>query len=165
MRTLQRLQLALALTLVLMTSALGQDGESAAVLAVMDRAFDAVTSGNPDDWRAIQLAEGLSISFRPDTSGEPGKLEMRMRNNEEEAVTTAADGHEYVEGWTGEPSVRVRGPIATVWGEYEFWIDRAFSHCGVDAAALVKVDGEWKIANWMWTVEKEGCPTDPGTVE
>jgi hypothetical protein len=26
---------------------------------------------------------------------------------------------------------------------------------------LVNVDGHWKIANWMWTVEKEGCLTDP----
>jgi hypothetical protein len=26
---------------------------------------------------------------------------------------------------------------------------------------LAKVDGTWMIANWMWTVEKENCPTDP----
>jgi hypothetical protein len=48
-----------------------------------------------------------------------------------------------------------------VWGEYEFWIDGAFSHCGVDAVDLVKIDGEWKVANFMWTVEKENCPTGP----
>ena len=44
---------------------------------------------------------------------------------------------------------------------FEFWIDGEFSHCGVDSADLVKVDGEWKIANFMWTVEKEDCPTAP----
>jgi hypothetical protein len=27
---------------------------------------------------------------------------------------------------------------------------------------LAKVDGNWMIANWMWTVEKEDCLTDPG---
>jgi hypothetical protein len=55
----------------------------------------------------------------------------------------------------------IRGPIAVVWGEYEFWIDGKFSHCGVDSADLVKVDGDWKIANWMWTVERNDCPADP----
>ena len=37
----------------------------------MERAFDAVASGNPDDMRAIQLAEGTSISFRPHRDGKP----------------------------------------------------------------------------------------------
>ena len=60
----------------------------------MERAFDAVASGNPDDMRAIQLAEGTSISFRPHRDGKP----------------------------------------------------------------VVKIDGSWTIANWMWTVEKDGCP-------
>jgi hypothetical protein len=54
--------------------------------------------------------------------------------------------------------VLIRGPIAVVWGQYEFLIDGEFSHCGVDAADLVKVDGRWKVANFMWTVEKENCP-------
>jgi hypothetical protein len=31
----------------------------------------------------------------------------------------------------------------------------------VDSADLVKVDGEWKVANFMWTVETEDCPTAP----
>lgn len=48
-----------------------------------------------------------------------------------------------------------------IWGEYEFWIDGEFSHCGVDSADLVKTDGEWKVANFMWTVEKTDCPSAP----
>lgn len=36
-----------------------------------------------------------------------------------------------------------------------------FSHCCVDSADLVKVSREWKVANFMWTVEKEDCPTAP----
>jgi len=58
----------------------------------------------------------------------------------------------------------IRGPIAVAWGEYEFLINGTFSHCGVDSIDLVKVDGVWKLANWMWTVEKVGCPTDPSAV-
>jgi hypothetical protein len=66
-----------------------------------------------------------------------------------------------MERWTGEPTILIRGPIAVIWGEYEFWIDGEFSHCGVDSADLVKLEGEWKVANFMWTVERDDCPTAP----
>jgi hypothetical protein len=137
------------------------EDERAAVLALMNQAFDAVSSGNPDDMRAIQLADGTSLSFRPHPGGKPGELEMRIASNEALAASGSGDIHKYMERWTGNPTVMIRGPIAVVWGEYEFWLDGKFSHCGVDSVDLVKVDGEWKIANWVWTVEKDHCPTDP----
>ena len=140
-------------------SASAQDDERTAILAVMQQAFDAVRSQDPDDWRAIQLAEGTSLSFRPHPDGRPGQLEMRIEQNEAFVADLADDGHEYVERWTSDPTVLIRGPIAVVWGAYEFWIDGEFSHCGVDSADLVKIDGAWKIANFMWTVEKDQCPT------
>ena len=128
---------------------------------VMEKAFSAVRSSIADDWRAIQLAEGTTLSFRPDSDGRPGDLEMRISNNEEFIADLKPDGHEYTERWIGEPTILIRGPIAVIWGEYEFWIDGVFSHCGVDSADLVKVEGEWMVANFMWTVEKEDCPTAP----
>ena len=143
------------------TAVSAEDSEHAAVLSLMDRAFAAVASGDPDDMRAIQLAEGTSLSFRPHPNGHPGELELRVSTNEALLADDSDNSHRYEERWTGEPSVRVRGPIATVWGEYEFRIDGAFSHCGVDAVDLVKLDDGWKIANWMWTVERENCPTAP----
>lgn len=149
------------LTLLLAANANSEDSERVAILALMDQAFDAVSSGDPDDWSAIQLAEGTSLSFRPRPNGSPGELEMRMSTNEALAAGGAGDDREYVERWTGDPMILIRGPIAVVWGEYDFWIDGEFSHCGIDSADVVKVDGIWKIANWMWTVERDNCPTDP----
>ena len=136
-----------------------ETSEREAILDVMDKAFAAVQSSKQEDWRAIQLAEGTTLSFRPHPDKQPGKLEMRISNNDKFIADLAPDGHDYVERWTADPTVLIRGPIAVVWGEYEFWTDGEFSHCGVDATDLVKIDGEWKIANFMWTVEKTGCPT------
>lgn len=136
--------------------------ERDAILAAAEQAFAAVNSQEPGDWRAIQLAEGTTLSFRPQSGGEGGELEMRIANNEDFIADLKHDGSEYVERWTSEPTVLIRGPIAVVWGEYEFWIDGRFSHCGVDSIDFVKIDGAWKIANFMWTVEREGCPTAPG---
>ena len=150
---------------ILLISSVGntqpEEDDRAAILALMEKAFDAVRSGNPDDWRAIQLAEGTTLSFRPLTDGKPGQLEMRMSQNEAFIANLEDDGHTYVERWTKDPTVHIRGPIAVVWGEYEFWVDGKFSHCGIDSTDFVKIDGTWKIVNFMWTVEKDGCPTDP----
>lgn len=41
---------------------------------------------------------------------------------------------------------------------YEYWIDGTTNHCGIDSFDMVKVDGRWRVANAMWTVEPEGCP-------
>ena len=141
--------------------AIAESEDREAILAVMDKAFAAVRSSDADDWRAIQLAEGTTLSFRPGPEERPEELELRISNNEDFIADLKPDGHEYMERWTSEPAILIRGPIAVIWGEYEFWIDGEFSHCGVDSADLVKVDGEWKIANFMWTVEKEDCPTAP----
>lgn len=143
------------------TNANAESGDREAILAVMDRAFAAVRSSIADDWRAIQLAEGTTLSFRPGPEGLSDELELRISNNEDFIADLRPDGNEYIERWTGEPIIMIRGPIAVIWGEYEFWIDGEFSHCGVDSADLVKISGEWKVANFMWTVEKEDCPTAP----
>ena len=142
-------------------NAVAKDDDQAEILELMERAFYAVGSGNPDDMRAVQLAEGTSISFRQHPDGNPGELLMRMATNEGLLANDSGSDDKLVERWTGDPTVMIRGPIAIVWGEYEFWVNGNFSHCGVDAVNLVKADGNWKIANWMWTVDKDDCPTDP----
>jgi hypothetical protein len=142
-------------------NALADDAERTAVLTIVERAFAAISSGSIDDARAIQLADGISISFRQHPDGKAGELQMRMHTNDELLLSESGDGHDYMERWSGAPTVLIRGPIAVAWGSYEFWIDGQFSHCGIDSIDLVKVDGNWKIANWMWTVEKEGCAMDP----
>lgn len=161
MQLRELLFLTLASTVGFFENAYGQTDDREAVLAVMQKAFAAVQSNNPEDWRAIQLAEGTSLSFRPGPDERPEELAMQVWNNEAFLSDLKPDGHDYVERWTSEPLVLLRGPIAVVWGEYEFWIDDEFSHCGVDSVDLVKVDGEWKIANFVWTVEKENCSTAP----
>lgn len=131
--------------------------ERAAILAVLDKAFAAVASRDPDDWRPLLLDEARSLSFRIDPDGPQGALVMRERSFEDFISGMKPGEGRYRERWLGEPGVLIRGSIAAVWGEYDFWIDGAFSHCGVDSVNLAKVDGEWKIAHFMWTVETDGC--------
>lgn len=158
MKTFTPICLSLLTAALSIVSAHADDSdEKAALLALADRAFAAVHSQDPDDWRALQMADGVTLSFRQDPDGAPGEQLLRMSRNEDFISGLEHDGHDLAERWIGEPTVLIRGPIAVIWGEYEFYVDGAFSHCGVDGIDAIKVDGEWKIANFMWTVETEGC--------
>jgi len=132
-------------------------GERAAILELMDEAFAAVASDDPDEWRPLIMAEAREISFRPHPDGPDGALLMRERSTVDSFASMRPGESDYLERWLGEPKILIRGPIAVVWGNYDFWVDKSFSHCGVDTASLAKVDGEWRIAHWMWTVERTGC--------
>jgi len=136
--------------------------EREAILAVMDAVFAAVSTGEPDDWRALLLPQGTTISLHPHPDGSPDQTGMRVFTNEVFMAGLRPSGRELLERWTEDPTVLIRGPMAVVWGAFDFWIDGEFSHCGVNAVDLVKVDGDWKVANLMWTTEREGCPTASG---
>ncbi len=41
--------------------------------------------------------------------------------------------------------IKVDGDMATAWTPYEFYYNGKFSHCGVNAFQLVKLEGKWLI--------------------
>jgi len=59
---------------------------------------------------------------------------------------------------THDPEVRIDAGLASVWTEYDFYLDGKLSHCGVDAFQLGKTAGGWKILQIVDTRRKEGCP-------
>ena len=56
------------------------------------------------------------------------------------------------------PKIEIDGNFAQVWVPYGFYVDKTFSHCGVDAFQLFKnAEGQWKIFHLADTRQKEGC--------
>ena len=53
--------------------------------------------------------------------------------------------------------VEIDGDLASVWVDYAFYVDEQFSHCGVDAFHLVRLDGNWKIFHLVDTRRKDNC--------
>ena len=47
--------------------------------------------------------------------------------------------------------------IATAWTPYEFYVNDAFSHCGVNVFQLYKDENGWRIIAIADTRQKEGC--------
>lgn len=57
--------------------------------------------------------------------------------------------------------VEVSDQLASVWTDYQLYVNGAFVHCGVDAFLLVKQNGLWKITSLADTRTKTNCPEDP----
>jgi len=53
--------------------------------------------------------------------------------------------------------VEVHKGIAMFWAPYDLWIDKKFSHCGVDVFTLLKTKEGWKIVTIAYSVEPDGC--------
>lgn len=54
-------------------------------------------------------------------------------------------------------SVKVDGPLASVWTPYKFYYAGNFSHCGVNSFQLVRINGRWKIQYLVDTRRRQGC--------
>jgi len=53
--------------------------------------------------------------------------------------------------------VKIDGELAMVWAPYKFYLGEKFSHCGVDAFQLVKINNNWKIQYLIDTRRRQGC--------
>jgi hypothetical protein len=53
--------------------------------------------------------------------------------------------------------IKVHESIAVAWVPYEFFVNNAFSHCGIDVFTLFKIDDSWKIMSLAYTTETTNC--------
>ena len=138
------------------TQGAGPDSEEAAVVAVVQKFFDAMSARDVEAARAVVLPEGRDHSIR---EGAEGPIIRSFTH--EDFVARLATGTEKLLERMWEPKVMMHGRIAVLWAPYDFHRDGEFSHCGVDAFTLVKTESGWKISGGVYTVETEGCAPSP----
>ena len=123
------------------------------MLAAMDRYMHAISANDLEGMAAMQTADGMTYRAR---ATQDGGMEVVGHPNAYWVDPARLDGSTARERYWS-PTVLVRGSIAVVWAPYEYWIDGKTSHCGVDVFDFIKVQGEWRVANSMWTVEPDAC--------
>jgi hypothetical protein len=130
--------------------------EEKAVLAVVERLFEAMAAHDSGAARAVLIPEGRYFSVR-----ENGAQVVVGGATHAEFAERLAAGKEAMLERMFEPKVFIHGRIAMVWTPYDFHRNRKFSHCGVDSFSLLKTSEGWKIAGILYTVEPAGCPERP----
>lgn len=54
-------------------------------------------------------------------------------------------------------TIKIDGPLASVWTPYKFYFNGSFSHCGVNSFQLLREKNGWKIHYLIDTRRKEPC--------
>jgi hypothetical protein len=133
-----------------------RDSTRTAVLAVVDSALIAITTGNWIGLADLMLPEAQIYA----ASRRDPRVTYRMRTAA--AYRTTPQTGSFVErGW--DPEVRIAGLIAVVWVPYDIYVNGQWSHCGVDVFTMVRVGSSWRIANLSYSVEQPpACQPHPG---
>jgi hypothetical protein len=127
--------------------------EREAVLAVVQRLWDGMKTR--DTALVRSLFDSSASLTRISTRGGGARVQVTSLSGFIEALGRST------ESWNERmyaPEVRIDGPLATVWTEYDFHLGTQFSHCGVDAFQLLKTSEGWKIVALSDTARREGCP-------
>ncbi len=131
-------------------------GERAAVLAVVQKFFDAMTARDVAASRATLLPDGQWHIVRNDPAG----VSLRRRTHEE-YLARMPESKELLVERTWDATVMVHDRIAMVWAPYDFHRDGKFSHGGIDLFTLVRTGDGWKIATLVFTIEPNPTAKNP----
>jgi hypothetical protein len=156
MRSLRVLALTICLSSSILAQAPTSDAEKAAVVAAVQKFFDTMATGDVEGARTVLMPDGQFFSVR-EQDGKPVWRARSVAAYLDDLGKRTPDSRERM--WS--PEVRIRGPIASVWTPYDFWVAGKFSHCGIDAFDLIRTPEGWKIATGVYTVERQGCTPSP----
>lgn len=126
--------------------------ERAAVIAVVQRLWDGMKARDTAMVRSV--FDSTAMLSRVVTRNGESRVQITPVSGFIEALGRAN------EPWNERmyaPEVRIDGPLATVWTEYDFHLGDQFSHCGVDAFQMLKTSAGWKIVALSDTARREGC--------
>lgn len=126
------------------------------ILSAVQTFFDGMEEADSVKLASVLMSGGVFFSVREDG----GEWTTRIQTIDEFIENVSGGTHHlYERMW--DPEVLIHRKIAVVWTPYDFYIDKEFSHCGVDAFNMVKTDDGWKIAGAVYTVERTGCEESP----
>ncbi|MEP0711925.1 nuclear transport factor 2 family protein [Algoriphagus sp.] len=125
--------------------------EIAAVEHVVNRFFESLEKQDTLLLQEVAFMEGQIWTVNHTVS--PARRRMRFFRDDLKSFTSK---NSYLET-AKSMEVKIHKEMAMAWVPYEFRMNGDFSHCGVDVFTLVKAEGNWKIINLSYTIDKEGC--------
>lgn len=133
------------------------DVSEAAIVATVQRLFDALESGDESLLRRV-IDPSVVMHFSETRDGQ-----TRFGTASVDALATRITSSEVplIERmW--DPVVVVDGELATLWAPYDFYAGDDFSHCGVDSVTLLNGEDGWRIVGLSWTRRQPpDCPLHP----
>jgi hypothetical protein len=136
------------------TTLRAQSADHEAAYAVITRLFDGMRTRDTASMRAA-FAPGVSLTSVSASGVRTDAIDAWIGS-----VASAPAGL-VLDERLGAPVVQVSGDLASVWVDYWFFAGERFSHCGVDAFVLARLNGTWRILSVADTRQREGCRAAP----
>lgn len=147
------MRIACWLLLCSLVAAAADQEDKAQVVSVVNQLFKGMYTKDAEAIKSTMTADAKLISAQNEKVG-------AAITRDDFAQRISANKNDVLERiW--EPTVLVRGRIATVWAEYDVHVGGKFGHCGIDAFMLVKTDAGWKISDITYTSETQNCKPSP----
>ena len=132
--------------------------EKKAVLQVVQQLFDAMAAQDTVAANRTLTLDGqfYAVQTRADST-------YIGRRTHQQFVRSLANKERVIEERMREKEVQVQihQQLAMVWAPYDLWVNKKYSHCGVDVFTLLKTNQGWKIASLAYTIEPTGCKNIP----
>ena len=154
---MNRILLLVSFTLFIMASSQAQSAsanDKNEILKIVQQFFDAMEARDTTAFNNTSVADRYAyfVQDRNDTvfvgSRSAEKFSQRIATSNIRVTEKMRDK---------DVKVEVHKRIAMVWAPYDLWIDKKFSHCGVDVFTLLKAKEGWKIVTIAYSVEPDGC--------
>jgi len=129
--------------------------ENAAVEGAIRQFFNGMHASDSLMIRKVTFPETTLQSVMLTADGK-GQVRSTKFNDFVKQIGTPVAGRK-IEERISQYTIHVDGPLATAWTPYTFWVNDAFSHCGVNTFTLVKSPSGWKIWSIMDTRRKGDC--------
>jgi hypothetical protein len=147
--------LILALTCFSGIRANGQSSEEGAVTDAINKMFKAMELGDSAMLHSVFAKKWTDATVARNKDGN-----VVLNRSDSPKGFLDAVGKPHKEVWHEEIwnlKIQIDGDFAQAWCDYAFYLDKNFSHCGVDAFHLVKEQSGWKIFHIADTRRKQGC--------
>jgi hypothetical protein len=120
----------------------GVDREDAnAAAAVVHQLFDAMRTKDTTAMRSL-----FHSTARLQRTGRNREGTLMVGDTPVDQFIQAIGGADgYLDEQIWDVEVRIDGDLATVWNKYAFFFNEQFSHCGIDAFQLARLEDGWKI--------------------
>ena len=150
-----RILLSVALLLIAVSSFSQNAAEEQAVKDVIITLFKGFETGDSAKVHST-FAPGVTMAtVLRDKANNPVLRRETSLDGMLKAIGTPHKEVWYEEIWNVK--VQIDGDLAQVWCDYAFYVDKTFSHCGVDAFQLHKGKDGWKIFHLADTRRKDNC--------
>lgn len=143
--------------LVNLNYAFTQKAEKRAVEAAINQLFDGMRAGDSAKVSAVfhpkVVLQGIHFSEKRNTQVYSTGASLK------DFLKAIGTPHPVM--WDekiGKIKIKIDGPMAHAWCNYQFFIGPQFSHCGVDSITFFNDNGTWKIVQLIDTRRTTNCP-------